>query len=138
MFLFKKFSLQIGCCGADGPHDFLSLQQPLPTQCRNSITGNPYFHGCVDELTWFFEEKCAWIAALAMTICFIHVSFITSFHKQFLEYNNVYNTQLDSFFFTIGWLADNVGFQQAVLMFLSDWFVCFLPGKKRCILISNI
>lgn len=63
----------IGCCGADGADDYLSLQQPLPTQCRDTVTGNPYFHGCVNELTWFFEEKCAWIAGLAMAICFINV-----------------------------------------------------------------
>ncbi|XP_060531747.1 tetraspanin-2A [Cylas formicarius] len=63
----------IGCCGADGANDYLSLQQPLPTECRDTVTGNPFFHGCVDELTWFFESKCAWIAGLAMTICFVHV-----------------------------------------------------------------
>lgn len=63
----------IGCCGADGPEDYLNLQQPLPTECRDTVTGNPFFHGCVDELTWFFEVKCAWIAALAMIVAFINV-----------------------------------------------------------------
>ncbi|XP_057659429.1 tetraspanin-2A isoform X2 [Diorhabda carinulata] len=63
----------IGCCGADGARDYLNLQQPLPNTCRDTVTGNPYFHGCVDELTWFFEEKCGWIAGLAMTVCFINV-----------------------------------------------------------------
>lgn len=65
---------QVGCCGADGANDYLSLQQPLPSQCRDTVTGNPFYHGCVDELTWFFEEKCAWVVGLAMTVCFIHVS----------------------------------------------------------------
>ncbi|KAJ8919418.1 hypothetical protein NQ315_016512, partial [Exocentrus adspersus] len=64
----------IACCGADGAQDYLSLQQPLPTECRDTVTGNPFYHGCVDELTWFFEQKCAWVAALAMTVCFLHVS----------------------------------------------------------------
>uniref|UniRef100_A0A6P7FT35 Tetraspanin-2A n=1 Tax=Diabrotica virgifera virgifera TaxID=50390 RepID=A0A6P7FT35_DIAVI len=63
----------VGCCGADGATDYLSLQQPLPSQCRDTVTGNPFFHGCVDELTWFFEEKCGWIAGLAMAICMINV-----------------------------------------------------------------
>ncbi|KAL1506760.1 hypothetical protein ABEB36_006063 [Hypothenemus hampei] len=63
----------IACCGADGPDDYLVLQQPLPTECRDTVTGNPFFHGCVDELTWFFETKCAWIAALAMLSAFICV-----------------------------------------------------------------
>jgi len=63
----------IACCGADGPDDYLILQQPLPTECRDTVTGNPFFHGCVDELTWFFEAKCAWIAALAMLVAFISV-----------------------------------------------------------------
>ncbi|KAH0999435.1 hypothetical protein HUJ04_003255, partial [Dendroctonus ponderosae] len=63
----------IACCGADGPGDYLTLQQPIPTECRDTVTGNPFFHGCVDELTWFFEAKCAWIAALAMLVAFITV-----------------------------------------------------------------
>ncbi|XP_050298592.1 tetraspanin-2A [Anthonomus grandis grandis] len=63
----------IACCGADGPDDYLTLQQPIPTECRDTVTGNPFFHGCVDELTWFFEAKCAWIAALAMLMAFISV-----------------------------------------------------------------
>jgi CD9 antigen len=64
----------ITCCGADGASDYLNLKQPLPNECRDSVTGNPFYHGCVDELTWFFEQKCAWVAGLAMTVCFFHVS----------------------------------------------------------------
>ncbi|GJQ83925.1 hypothetical protein Trydic_g8665 [Trypoxylus dichotomus] len=63
----------IGCCGADGADDYIALRKPLPAQCRDTVTGNAFFHGCVDELTWFFEEKCAWIAALAMANAMIHV-----------------------------------------------------------------
>jgi len=63
----------IACCGADGASDYLSLQHPLPNECRDTVTGNPFYHGCVDELTWFFEQKCAWVAGLAMTVCFFHV-----------------------------------------------------------------
>ncbi|XP_025829234.1 tetraspanin-2A [Agrilus planipennis] len=63
----------VGCCGADGPHDYISLQHPLPTTCRDTVTGNPFFHGCVDELTWFFEEKTAWVTGLAMIVALIHV-----------------------------------------------------------------
>ncbi|KAK9759286.1 Tetraspanin family [Popillia japonica] len=63
----------IGCCGADGPDDYIFLRQPLPSQCRDTVTGNAFFHGCVEEMTWFFEEKCAWIAALAMTNAMIHI-----------------------------------------------------------------
>jgi hypothetical protein len=65
---------QIGCCGADGPNDYLNLLKPLPTECRNTVTGNAFFHGCVDELTWFLEEKAGWLAALALGVCFINVS----------------------------------------------------------------
>lgn len=66
--------MQIGCCGADGPRDYLDLKKPLPRECRDTVTGNAFFHGCVEELTWFFEEKCAWIAALAMSAAMFHVS----------------------------------------------------------------
>lgn len=73
-----KYNLQliqegVGCCGADGPDDYLILQQPLPSECRDTVTGNPFFHGCVDEVTWLFETKCAWLAALAMIVAFINV-----------------------------------------------------------------
>ncbi|XP_022904592.1 tetraspanin-2A isoform X2 [Onthophagus taurus] len=63
----------IGCCGADGPGDYIDLRKPLPRECRDTVTGNAFFHGCVSELTWFFEEKTAWIAALAMTAAMFHV-----------------------------------------------------------------
>lgn len=63
----------IGCCGADGPNDYLQLLKPLPTECRDTVTGNAFFYGCVDELTWFLEEKSGWLSALALVVCFIHV-----------------------------------------------------------------
>lgn len=65
---------QIGCCGADGPNDYHQLLKPLPTECRDTVTGNAFFYGCVDELTWFLEEKAGWLSALALTVCFINVS----------------------------------------------------------------
>jgi hypothetical protein len=65
---------QIGCCGADGPNDYIQLLKPLPTECRNTVTGNAFFHGCVDELTWFLEDKAGWLAALTLAVCFINVS----------------------------------------------------------------
>ncbi|KAF5270884.1 hypothetical protein FQR65_LT05401 [Abscondita terminalis] len=64
----------IGCCGADGPSDYLDLKQPVPTECRDTVTGNSFYHGCVDELTWYFEEKAAWITGLTMVVCFLLVS----------------------------------------------------------------
>lgn len=64
---------QIGCCGADGPMDYLTLLKPLPTECRDSVTGNAYFHGCVDELSWFLEGRSAWLAGLALALCMFHV-----------------------------------------------------------------
>lgn len=63
----------IGCCGADGPNDYLDLKQPFPNQCRDTVTGNPFYHGCVEELTWYFEEKAAWITGLTMAVCFLLV-----------------------------------------------------------------
>ncbi|GFG29349.1 hypothetical protein Cfor_01234 [Coptotermes formosanus] len=62
----------IGCCGADGANDYLQLLKPLPTECRDTVTGNAFYHGCVEELTWFLEEKAGWLSALALAGCFIH------------------------------------------------------------------
>lgn len=50
------------------------LRQPLPATCRDTVTGNAFFHGCVDELTWFLEDKSGWVAGLAMALATIHVS----------------------------------------------------------------
>ncbi|XP_014211130.2 tetraspanin-2A [Copidosoma floridanum] len=63
----------IGCCGADGPMDYLNLLKPLPTECRDTVTGNAFFHGCVDELTWFLETRSVWLAGVAFALCLCHV-----------------------------------------------------------------
>lgn len=53
------------------------LRQPLPATCRDTVTGNAFFHGCVDELTWFLEDKSGWVAGLAMALATIQVSLLT-------------------------------------------------------------
>ncbi|XP_058807020.1 tetraspanin-2A [Phymastichus coffea] len=63
----------IGCCGASGPMDYLTLLKPLPDECRDSVTGNAFFHGCVEELSWFLEARSGWVAGLALGLCMIHV-----------------------------------------------------------------
>lgn len=69
----KMIQESIGCCGADGSNDYMLMRQPLPATCRDSVTGNAFFHGCVDELTWFLEDKSGWVAGLAMALATIHV-----------------------------------------------------------------
>ncbi|CAH0560712.1 unnamed protein product [Brassicogethes aeneus] len=86
----------IACCGADGANDFLSLNQPLPSECRDTVTGNPFYHGCVDELTWFFEEKCGGIAGLAMAVCLFHVT-LTSKQQDASRRRGVCNTTFSIF-----------------------------------------
>jgi hypothetical protein len=54
--------------------DYLTLLKPLPTECRDTVTGNAFFHGCVEELTWFLEARSGWLAGLALGLCMIHVS----------------------------------------------------------------
>lgn len=49
------------------------MRQPLPSTCRDTVTGNAFFHGCVDELTWLLEDKSGWVAGLAMTLALIKV-----------------------------------------------------------------
>lgn len=56
------------------------LRQPLPLECRDTITGNAFFHGCVEELTWFLEDKSGWVAGLAMALALLHV---INDHKQY-------------------------------------------------------
>lgn len=63
----------IGCCGADGPNDYLTLRQPLPRECRDTVTGNAFFYGCTEELTWFLEDKSGWVAGIAMSLGLINV-----------------------------------------------------------------
>lgn len=54
------------------------LRQPLPSSCRDTVTGNAFFYGCTDELTWLIEDKSGWIAGLAMSASLIHVCHIIS------------------------------------------------------------
>ncbi|KAL0884129.1 hypothetical protein ABMA27_016148 [Loxostege sticticalis] len=63
----------IGCCGADGPMDYINLNKPFPAECRDSVTGNAYFHGCVDELTFYLESKTGWLAGIVLAACMIAV-----------------------------------------------------------------
>ncbi|XP_011882996.1 PREDICTED: DNA ligase 1 isoform X3 [Vollenhovia emeryi] len=63
----------VGCCGADGPRDYTQLRKPLPTECRDTVTGNAFHHGCVEELSWFLEARSGWLAGMAMALCMLHV-----------------------------------------------------------------
>ncbi|KAI5703373.1 hypothetical protein M8J75_010998 [Diaphorina citri] len=58
----------IGCCGADGALDYIQYRQPLPSECRDTVTGNPFFHGCVDEITWMLQDKSYWIAGICIAL----------------------------------------------------------------------
>ncbi|KAH0555495.1 hypothetical protein KQX54_019408 [Cotesia glomerata] len=70
--ILKIVQENIGCCGANGPMDYLDLLKPLPSECRDTVTGNAFFHGCVDELTWYLESRSGWLAGLALTLCMLH------------------------------------------------------------------
>ncbi|KAM7347762.1 tetraspanin 2A [Cochliomyia hominivorax] len=72
-YVLNMIQENIGCCGATGPWDYLDLRQPLPSSCRDTVSGNAFFVGCVDALTWFFEGKTAWIVALALALSFLNV-----------------------------------------------------------------
>jgi hypothetical protein len=63
----------VGCCGADGPNDYLVLRQPLPLECRDTVTGHAFSNGCVDEMTWYLEDKSIWAAAMAMSLAMLHI-----------------------------------------------------------------
>lgn len=57
----------------------MNMRKPLPAECRDTVTGNAYYYGCVEELTWYLEEKSGWLAGIAMAACMIHVrSFVDS------------------------------------------------------------
>ncbi|XP_008552401.2 tetraspanin-2A [Microplitis demolitor] len=71
--ILKLVQENIGCCGAEGPMDYLDLLKPLPTECRDTVTGNAFFHGCVDELTWYLESRSGWLAGLALALCMLHI-----------------------------------------------------------------
>lgn len=70
------------------------LRQPLPFECRDTVTGNAFFNGCVDELTWYLEDKSIWAAAMAMSLALIHVS----------DYKRILNNKLllTTFFYSGG------------------------------------
>ena len=72
-FVLRLIQESIGCCGADGPMDYLKLKKPLPNECRNTVTGNAFFYGCVDEISWFLEGRSGWLAGLALALCMLHI-----------------------------------------------------------------
>ncbi|CAB0035810.1 unnamed protein product [Trichogramma brassicae] len=72
--ILRQLQEAIGCCGADGPNDYTHLLKPLPSECRDTVTGNAFFHGCVEELTWFFEFKSMGIGFLGMSLGMFNVS----------------------------------------------------------------
>lgn len=72
-YVLNQVQESVSCCGADGASDYLTLRKPLPTECRDTVTGNAFFYGCVEELTWFLEERSAWVAGIAMSLCLGHV-----------------------------------------------------------------
>nr|CAD7392098.1 unnamed protein product [Timema cristinae] len=69
--ILRMIQENIGCCGADGPTDYINMKKPLPTECRDTVTGNAFFYGCVEELTWFLEAKSGWVSGIAMTLCMV-------------------------------------------------------------------
>ncbi|XP_076298549.1 tetraspanin 2A isoform X3 [Lasioglossum baleicum] len=72
-YVLQLVQESIGCCGADGPRDYLTLKKPLPNECRDSVTGNAFFHGCVEEISWFLEGRSGWLAGLALALCVLHI-----------------------------------------------------------------
>ncbi|XP_017470873.1 PREDICTED: CD9 antigen [Rhagoletis zephyria] len=72
-YILNMIQSNIGCCGATGPWDYWNLHQPLPNSCRDTVSGNCFFNGCVDELTWFFEGKTSWIVAVALALSLLNV-----------------------------------------------------------------
>lgn len=72
-YILQLVQESIGCCGADGPRDYLTLKKPLPSECRDSVTGNAFFHGCVEEISWFLEGRSGWLAGLALALCMLHI-----------------------------------------------------------------
>ncbi|XP_018339280.1 PREDICTED: CD9 antigen [Trachymyrmex septentrionalis] len=72
-FILRVIQETVGCCGADGPRDYTQMRKPLPTECRDTVTGNAFHHGCVEELSWFLEARSGWLAGIAMALCMLHV-----------------------------------------------------------------
>lgn len=56
--------------------DYLDLLKPLPNECRDTVTGNAFFHGCVDEITWYLEGRSGWIAGITLGSCMLNVRLI--------------------------------------------------------------
>ncbi|KOB76060.1 Tetraspanin, partial [Operophtera brumata] len=51
----------------EGSREILRMVQ------EDSVTGNAYFHGCIDELTWYLEGKTSWLAGIVLASCMISV-----------------------------------------------------------------
>lgn len=61
------------------------LRQPLPIECRDTVTGHAFSNGCVDEMTWYLEDKSIWAAAMAMSLALLHVNKSMSLKIHFID-----------------------------------------------------
>lgn len=67
--VLQNIQEEVGCCGGSGYNDYINLNRALPTECRDPVTGNTFFYGCADEITWRLEAPATWIAALVLVLC---------------------------------------------------------------------
>lgn len=72
-YVLQLIQESIGCCGADGPMDYVNMKKPLPNECRDTVTGNAFFYGCVEEISWFLEGRSGWLSGLALALCMLHI-----------------------------------------------------------------
>lgn len=59
----------MGCCGGNGIDDYINSRRAIPAQCRDTVTGNAFYYGCADEITWLLEQRSSWIMGLAVLLC---------------------------------------------------------------------
>lgn len=68
-YTLQKIQEEVGCCGGSSYEDYIKLQRALPTECRDPVTGNTFFYGCADEISWRLETPATWIAGLVLVLC---------------------------------------------------------------------
>jgi hypothetical protein len=53
------------------------------------VTGHAFSNGCVDEMTWYLEDKSIWAAAMAMSLAMLHVSILLTLISSSSSYRSI-------------------------------------------------
>lgn len=63
----------LGCCASTGWQNYDDFHKPIPSECRNPLTGNMYVYGCSIIFSDFVEIYMAWLAGMTLLLVALQI-----------------------------------------------------------------